>query len=211
MRNKLMQILKLTCVSCVAALLCTFCIYKFFPQYLCYIVYDVHESQLYEKEDKLVEANAQYTETFVSTSPYIKAIAFNLKERDENAVTGKYIEGKLIDSSGKILAVEQYQLKESIVDIYCEFPFEQWVVPGEAYQFVINFPDCEDVYVTFGPGDVGPAEHIKLTCNGNSMSQNLYLRYIYGQYSKKLLVMWFLVFFISAYMLGELLGNCRKK
>ena len=126
MKDKLMPIIKLTLVSCCVSLLCTVCVYNFFPQYLCYIVYDVHESHLYEKEDRQIAANAQYVETFVPTCNYIKVIAFNLKERDENAVSGKVIEGKLVDAKGKILAEDGYVLKESPNDIYCEFQLEQW-------------------------------------------------------------------------------------
>lgn len=209
MKSEFVHVIKLLCAACVISLLCTAAVYRFFPQYLCYIVYDVHESDFGEREDKQIKANAQYVEKFIPTCNYIKDIAFNLKAR-EGSNTSEYITGSLVDDGGKVLAESRYELKESEIDVYCEFAIEKWVDVGREYQFVINFPDSEDVYVTFGTNDMS-LEHVQLLCDNEEVEQSMYLRYTYGCYSKKLLAMWFLTFVICAYLLGELLTRRGKE
>lgn len=212
MKNKWKSVLLLLGASCLAALVCTFCIYKIFPQYLCYAVYGVSESELYESESRRIAPGASYTEYFTPLNAYLKSIAFNLESgMGENSGELNYIKGTLLDEEGKAVAKNRILAEASDTSVYCEFPIEKWVEPGRQYRFVMEFPDSGELYVTFGPDDIGPAEHGRLLQGTESADFGMYLRYVYGSYSKKLLALWFLIFFVSAYLLGECFLNYGKQ
>lgn len=201
-------VLKLIIISGLVGLLCTYSLYAFCPRFLCYVVYDVRESDSALIENKTVEGNAQYTEYFKPVNSYIKSIYIHVKSAKAPEDTAERICGTLIDRNGKIVKESFYEIENAIRNLYCEFPIEKWVEDGQEYQFVITFPDCDDIEITFGPCEIGPDEHVRLLYNGEEIDENIFLRYSYGTYSKKLLAMWFLVFFISSYLLGE---SCIKR
>lgn len=209
MKNKLIDIIILCIISGVISIACTWCVYNVFPQFLCYAVYDVHESNLQEKEDKPVSGQ-EYVETFVPVNSYIKTIAISVTTEDNDDVYEDYIVGKLIDNNGKTLAQDKYEISSGMSLEYCEFEFEKWVMPGEEYQFVLTFPEREDVLVTFCSLDAGPVEHVSLQGGQQSDVENMYMRYVYGTYSKKLLAIWLLGFFIGAYFVVEQISHMLK-
>lgn len=210
MKNKLIDIIILCIISGVISIACTWCVYNVFPQFLCYAVYDVHESNLQEKEDKPVSGQ-EYVETFVPVNTYIKTIAISVTTEDNDDVYEDYIVGKLIDNNGKPLAQDEYEISPGMSLEYCEFEFEKWVTSGEEYQFVLTFPEREDVLVTFCSADAGPVEHVSLQGGQQSDAENMYMRYVYGTYSKKLLAIWLLGFFIGAYFVVEQISHMLKE
>ncbi len=201
MKNKLKDIIILCIASGVISVVCTLGVYYLFPQYLCYTTYDVHASDLQGKEEKSV-AGAEYVETFIPTSSYLKNIAISVTTDKSDESYEEYVVGKLTDASGKVIARDSCELSAGMSLEYCEFNIEKWVTPGEEYQLLLDFPEREDVYVTFCAADAGPDEHVKLE-GGLSDAENMYMRYIYGTYSKKLLLIWAVVFFVGAYFLIE--------
>lgn len=209
MKSNLLHIAKLISISCVVGLFCTIGVYRFFPQYLCYNVYNASENDLYEKEDKLIESNEQYKEIFTPTADYIKCIEFYAKGESEK--DSQYVTGKLIDAAGKLIVECMCEIKKSESGAYCTFDIEKWIEPGVQYQFIMDFSECSNLYVTFGPSGLAPVEHVKLLKGNEEVAQSMYLRYVYGCYSKKLLTMWFLAFFVCAYMLVEWIFDRGKE
>ena len=202
MKNNWTAILKLCILSGVISIVCTWGVYQFFPKFLCYVVYDVHESDLQEQWDRII-SNEEYIETFTPTNSYIKTIAISITTQKGDEEYEGYVVGRLTDGRGKLIAQDKYLLSAGMSHEYCEFEIEKWVTPGEEYQFCLVFPEEENVSVTFCAADAGPAEHVNLQGKQQSETRNMYLRYIYGTYSKKLLAIWLLVFFIGAYLLTE--------
>lgn len=203
MKSKLKGVIVLFGVSCAAALLCTLCIYKVFPQYLCYTVYDVSESDLYERESRRIAPGTVYTEQFTPRNSYLKSIAINLETVEKLIEKPESLEAVLSDEKGKTLEKAKVTPEYAKKAVYCEFPVEKWVAPGKEYQFMIKFPEQTETIVTFGPADIGPEEHIRLISEEEEPDGSMYFKYVYGSYSKKLLVFWFLVFFVSACYIGE--------
>lgn len=201
MKNKIKDIIILCIVSGVISVIGTLGVYYLFPQYLCYAIYDVHASDLHGKEEKPV-AGGEYVETFIPTSPYLKNIAISVTTEKSDEIYEEYVVGKLTDASGKVIARDSCELSAGMSLEYCEFTVEKWVTPGEEYQLWLDFPEREDVLVTFCVTDAGPAEHVSLT-GGLSDKENMYMRYTYGTYSKKLLAIWAVAFFVGAYFLIE--------
>lgn len=212
MKEKIKELSIKIGIVCMVSLVCTAIFYRFFPQYLCYQVMAVNESKLYDAELYEMEQGASYTEYFKPQRNYLKSIALNLAPRKiKKGDTIYEIKALLKNKNGKIIEESVFLLENLYASTYCEFKIEKWVKSGEEYLLEIQFPDCEGVYVTFGPSDIGPAEHVQLTEGDTVIDENMYMRYIYGTYSKKLLAFWFVVFFISTYMLGESIAMLVKK
>lgn len=219
MKNSLKILTVLLAFSLITASVGTFAVYQFFPQYLCYAVYDVHESNLDQRQDKAVEPGSRFSEYFTPQNSYLKSMVFNAgrivsqeeqEADDANGNLGDFVDGKLLDSSGKILAESKIMLTDIRENTFCTFNFETWVDTGQQYELSIVFPDSQDLMITFGSEDSGPSEHNVLMINGAESKDNLYLQYVYGSYSKKLLLFWFLIFFLSAYLAGEKFINDTK-
>lgn len=216
MKNALKRILILSAFSVLTAILGTLLIYKVFPQYLCYEVYDVSEGNVTSYEDRKVLAGEQYEVIFVPQKEYIKNIAININQSltaGEMEHSQPYeIAATLTDGQGKVLTEDTYVIKKSDVRtrIYCDFVVEKWIKPEEQYLLTIRFPNENSVYATFIGQDACSAEHISLQKNGELCNDILYMRYVYGTYSKKILVLWFAVFFVIFYWIGEAVTSYKK-
>ena len=200
-------------VSGVLAFLGAYVVYKFFPQYLCYVVYDVSEADLYEKEEKAVASGAQYTEYFVPQNAYLKSIivSMGVKTAKSDMDDGQYVAASLVDEENNVLAESKLWVEASDKLSFCEFEIERWVDSEGVYGLVLEFSDSGGVFVTFVPSDAGPQEHQRLIYENEVLGENIYLQYVYGSFSKKLLAMWFLVFFVSVGLLGECFLRHGKK
>ncbi|MCM1113592.1 MAG: hypothetical protein NC399_10105 [Muribaculum sp.] len=214
MKNSVKTMLILSVISLAAGLLGSGIVYRFLPRYLCYVVYDVSASDSSAHEDREIAPGAQYDEYFTPRSSYIKSIEINLNavaKGEKAGMDGGAVTGILRDENGKVLSKKQYTVSGEDVrrQLYCEFPFETWVRTDRQYRLSLSFPEKEGIVVTFDP-DGGCAEHVALWENGAETQDALYMRYVYGAYSKKLLLMWFLAFFVSAYFLGECAVGFRR-
>ena len=194
MKESKKKIALLMSITSVMSILLMLFLYFGVPQYLCRTVYGVNESDLSLMEVIEVPANTQITETFVPASNYIKSVAASFRVSESVAQDYQYITGKLLDNKGNVLSESSNELS-LYVDVYdCEFEVEKWVDTSEEYYFSIEMPNCKGVSAVFVPQEAGPTEHVQLSCGNEVVLQNLYLRYTYGSYSKKLLVMYFLIF-----------------
>ena len=192
-------------------------IYKVFAQYLFYEIYNVSETVMAAPVDWEVAAGAQYEEYFVPQSDYLKSISINVNQTatlELNDTPENYrIQAVLKEDSGKIVKEAGYMVKATDVRerIYCQFNFETWVEAGQQYQLALVFPENQKVSVTFG-GETGhPAEHVALNAAGNEIAEAMFVRYIYGTYSKKLLLLWFMVFFVTGYWLCQGVSECLSQ
>ena len=197
MKNKMRKLTLLLIGGIVFSLLFTGIIYLFFPQYLCFAVYDVSEGDLYQKEELEMHSGSRLMEHFVPWNDYLIGVNIGVK-REEN---DNEIIGRLWDNQGKMIAESGF----SVRDVAYEFMFYKWVKPGQEYQLEILLPEENQsaVIITFGPNDSGAVEHNITYIDGISSDKVLYVRYIYGTYSKKLLAFWLIVFFLCGFMIGE--------
>lgn len=192
-------------------------VYKVFTQYLFYEIYNVSETVMAAPVDWEVAAGAQYEEYFVPQSDYLKSISINVNQTatlELNDAPEDYrIQAVLKDASGKVVREAGYMVKATDVRerIYCQFNFETWVKAGQQYQLALVFPENQKVSVTFG-GETGhPAEHVALNTAGNEIAEAMFVRYIYGTYSKKLLLLWFMVIFVTGYWLCQGVSECLSQ
>ncbi len=185
-------------------------LYGFFPQYLCYAVYDVSEGGFYQREELELAPGTWVTEYFVPQNKYLTGVSIGVvREENQNVLVGR-----LSDSGGEILEERRFALTE--VDY--EFPFQRWVKPGEQYRLDILFPEENQSSVTIiaGEENMGAVEHISSYIGELPLENALGISYVYGTYSRKLLVFWFLVFFLGGLMAGETIlhalsrKTCRK-
>ena len=209
MKSKFKSMLILSALSVLLAGLGIGLVYKVFTQYLFYEIYNVSETVMAAPVDWEVAAGAQYEEYFVPQSNYLKSISINVNQTatlELNDTPQDYrIQAILKDASGKKVKEAGYTVKATDVRerIYCQFSFEKWVKAGQQYQLSLVFPENQKVSVTFG-GETGhPAEHVALKESENEITEAMFVRYIYGTYSKKLLVLWFMVFFVTGYWLCQ--------
>ncbi|MCH5343496.1 MAG: hypothetical protein J1E64_05600 [Acetatifactor sp.] len=179
----------------------TFAIYRLFPQYLCYTVQNVHASELYDRQDLELSKAVRYMEYFTPTGDYIKSIFINLRGNTQNDETR--VSGTLLEEGGNVIARSNFEVGDIQDSAFREFSIEKWVNAGQVYQFVVDFPADADVSVTFGPEDIGPEEHVSGELDGRNDEGVMYMQYSYGSYSRKLLAFWFLVFTVSAYLIGD--------
>lgn len=217
MKSKLKSMLIMSALSVLIAGFGMSLIYKVFTQYLFYEIYNVSETVMAAPMDWEVEAGAQYEECFVPQSDYLKSISINVNQTatlELNDTPEDYrIQAVLKDDSGKIVKEAGYTVRATDVRerIYCQFHFETWVKPGQPYQLSVIFPENQKVSVTFG-GETGhPAEHVTLNAAGNEIAEAMFVRYIYGTYSKKLLLLWFMVFFVIGYWLCQSVAEWRSE
>lgn len=195
------HLLCLVVVSLLTGILGTLAVYRYFPQYLCYTVRDAYTSDLYESREQTLGSGLEYTEIFVPRESYVMSIIIRLTGTAEQSQ--KVITGKLINEEGKVIGSSKTLIGRVENSVFCEIPIGKWLKPGERYRLAIVFPEEEELAVTMGPGDIGPDEHIGAEIDGEPAENSLYLQYVYGSYSKKLLGVWFLVFCLSGYLLGE--------
>ncbi len=191
-------------------------LYFCFPQFLYQLTYDVHESDLYEQEVREVLPGTVFTEVFSPEQPFVRAIGLHVKRES----TDDEIVGRLYDESGKLIAQDSFRLR----NVEYAFDFRKRLDTGRTYQLEILVPEHNEnpVKLTFGPEGIGPGEHIFFQRGGiagenqnadirdadvrhvaDSQSEILYMQYIYGTYSRKLLGLWVLVFAVTGLMLGE--------
>ena len=200
MKNKMIKrFLLLIGGSIVFSVLLTGIVYRFFPQYLCYSVYDASEGDVYQKEEAEMNAGSRLTEHFVPQNDYLMGVNIEVR-REEN---DNKIIGRLLDSQGKLIVESSF----SVNDAFYEFSFGKWVKSGQEYQLEIVLPEenRSAVMITLGPNDTSASEHRVTYIDGAVSGEALYVRYIYGTYSKKLLVYWLLVLFLCGFMIGEAL------
>lgn len=209
MKSKIKTMLIWSALSVLLAGLGVGLVMKVFTQYLFYEIYHVSETVLAVPVDREVEPDSVYEECFVPQSDYLKSISINInqlatQELNEN-LSDYRIQAILKDASGKVVREAGYTVRAADVRerIYCQFSFETLVNPGEQYRLVLVFPKDQTVSVTFGNAEGHPTEHVTLTASGSVVEDAMYVRYIYGTYSKKLLLLWFLVFFLIGYWLCQ--------
>ena len=215
MKNNGRLLAGLLLFSLAAGVAGTMVIYKFFPKYLFHTVYMIHESGTDgEMEDKNIAGSTQYTEHFYPKLPYLKSIVLHMGSMDEvsEEIAGNMaVDMKLLRDDGKVLA-QSSLLPEPMKGFrFQEFPMESWVESGREYRAVITFPDRSDLYITSSLTPIGPGEHAALEINGEESGETLYIQYRYGTYSKKLLAVWFAVFFMAAFMIGEYAAGKHRK
>lgn len=207
MKNKSRLLVGLLILSLASALAGTVVIYKFLPKYLFQSVYIVHESGIGgESELTKIEENTQYTEYFYPTEPYLKSIVLHMGstgEEPRNLDRNMTVNMKLLRDDGKVLAQSNLPLEAVGGLAYQEFSLESWVGVGKEYRALITFPERSDLHITASKEEIGPEEHSALLINGEKSEETLYMQYLYGTYSKKLLMLWFLVFFVGIFMIGE--------
>ncbi|MCM1551682.1 MAG: hypothetical protein NC092_03210, partial [Butyrivibrio sp.] len=167
------------------------------PQYLYYYVYDVSENDLYRTETQELLPGMQLTEQFIPRYRYLTGVTIGAKrENSDNRLVGR-----LRNEQGRVIAESQFDLR----DTDYTFTFDEWVKPEQQYQLEVLFPDDNPspVTITFGPGDSAPNEH-QMSYIGDTPSDDaLYIRYIYGTYSRKLLAFWLIILFVGGFMIGE--------
>lgn len=197
--------------AAVFAAAATGILYLCFPQFLYQLTYDVHESDLYEREVREVLPGTAFSEVFSPAQPFVKAIGLHV----ERESTDDEIVGRLYDESGKLIAEDSFRLR----NVEYAFDFRKRLDTDKIYQLDIIVPEYNEnpVRFTFGPEDIGPGEHISFQNGGadagtenadiqdrsTQHTEILYMQYIYGTYSRKLLGLWVLVFALTGLMLGE--------
>ncbi len=198
--NKRRQLFLFLIVALLISLLCTGVLYFLFPRFLCCPVYSTSESNLYQGEEMEVEGAAELKEFFVPLNNYIKEIAIHIRKDSEEQMSriAGTASAVLTDSKDHIAARDRVRLEEGG---FILFDIESWVKPGQKYQLQLTLENCENVYLAAGSKDIGPEEHDFLLKNGQETEKCIYIRYIYGCYTKKLLALWFLTFFCAACVL----------
>ena len=206
-------------ISVLSAIISIIILFFFFPQYLCYTVHATSESIIYDAEEVSIEPESIYIETFSPIYSYVKTISIHIGCNTD--LSGQKIVGQFMDEQGRIIEECTYQISQDDIYNYAEFKIEEWVKVGHEYKFAIIFPPCEGIKILYGPQSIGPDEHVSLSLDSQLTEDNIYMRYIYGNYSKKLLLLWFLAFFSVEYLIFEniyelveshkfIIGNNRK-
>ncbi len=201
MKNKIKNAILLCSGAAVFAILATIVLYQCFPQLLYTVVYDVRQSDLYEKDVIEVAPGTTYTEIFSPEQPFVQAIGIHVSRK---ATEDKVI-GRLYDEGGRLLGEDSFLLS----DVDYQFAFKKKLDTAKTYRLEIIFAEDNEnsLMVTFGPEGIGPSEHISFQNDDQSSDRSaeeiLYMEYVYGTYSKKLLALWALVFFISGLVVGE--------
>lgn len=200
------------CISGGIGLVGCIVVYTLFPQLLCRVVQDVHASNLYQKQQMSVDENISYTECFVPQQySYIKNIILHVVNAEQGKENGDmedddqfnlHANMELTDDLGRVLIKKKYTFL-GMNEAFIEFPIEKWVIPGKSYKFKVTFTSNVKVYLTCGPADIGPDEHQVLEIDGEKSEKALYMEYVYGTYSKKLLLFWFCAFFSSFSLVVE--------
>lgn len=193
-------------ISVAAAVLLTGILYYVFPRFLCYSVFAVSENDGYSEEKMQPAEMEEYTEEFIPANNYIKEIDIHVQEdaKITDDPTGeRLLYATLLDAGGSDVVKDKIPIEKGG---YIQFKIEKWVKAGQKYQLKLMFENCEDILVTLGEEETKPMEHQRFMINDAETKEILYMRYVYGGYSKKLLFMWFISFW---FMAGALL--CCKK
>lgn len=197
MRDKVTGLIKMFIFGMIIGVACTCVLYRFFPQYLCYAVYDVGGDRLSDIENREVNPGTGLTEYFTPNHVFLTGIIVNAQRQDSEDV----IECRLFNSRRKLLAEDMFTLR----DPSYEFRFNKWVTPGETYQLEITLPESNTgaIITTFGTAEIGTSEHISSYMDDVQTQDTLYIQYVYGTYSRKLLAFWFLMFFLGGIMIWD--------
>lgn len=206
-RKGMREIGLLSLCALLIGVFCTFILYRFFPQYLCYTMQDIHASDPYERSDLGLSKGMRYTEYFTPTGDYLKSILINLRGNVEGDET--LMSWTLLEEDSSVVAKSSVPVGDIVDSVFYEFSIEKWVKNGQVYQFIIEIPADEGVSVTFGPADIGPEEHVNSLLNEGNDESVMYMQYSYGSYSRKLLIFWFLIFTVSAYLIEECFWHRR--
>lgn len=216
MKNNCRTLASLLIFSFVIALLGAAVLYKLFPESLFKIVYIVHESGGTEEERiiKNIQGNSQYIEYFHPEESYLKSIVLHmgcLGDLSQDSNRNMTVNMKLLKNDGAVLT-EKNLLLEAIEGLrFQEISVESFVETGQEYRVLITFPDSGNLFITTSMKEIGPGEHVRLMVNGEKSEETLYMQYIYGAYSRKLLMMWFLVFFATVFLIVERWFFIRRK
>lgn len=186
-------------------------LYLCFPQFLYQLTYDVHESDLYEREVREVLPGSVFTEVFTPAQPFVRAIGLHV----ERESTDDELVGRLYDESGKLIAEDSFRLR----NVEYAFDFKKRLDTDKTYrlEILVSEHNANPVRLTFGSEDIGPEEHVSFQSSESSAEERntddmagsaprteiLYMQYIYGTYSRKLLGLWVLVFAVAGLMTAE--------
>lgn len=190
-----------------------------YPKALYRLTYDVHTSDLYEKQEREIAPGSVLRETFRPQSSFIKTIGIHAAR----STSSDSLQCILYDESGKSIARSSFCLQD---ETYA-FTIDKRLDTSKQYVLEITAPTSnqEAITLTFGPADIGPSEHISFEASFEDSFESsyessyevspedgenqplLYMEYIYGTYSKKLLAVWMLCFFTIGLFLGEQLLN----
>lgn len=177
------------------------------PKALYRLTYDVHTSDLYEKQEREIAPGSVLRETFRPQSSFIRSIGLHAAR----STSPDSLQCILYNESGKSIARSSFCLQD---ETYA-FTIDKRLDTSKQYVLEITAPTSnqETITLTFGPADIGPSEHISFEASyevspeDGENQQLLYMEYIYGTYSKKLLAVWMLCFFTIGLFLGEQLLN----
>ena len=208
MKNKLKIILLCLAVSIVVSCIAGFVIIRCFPQYLYYQVYDEHSSSLAD-EKMVVSSKAEYVENFVPTCQYLKNVAIKpvYDELKEESV----IQYKLTDGKGNDVVEGAIRLPKVINTEYIVLKIEKSVIPGDTYSLHFKVEGAENVEILCSKGQIGPQEHVSFCKDGVKQEISIFVKYTYGTYSKKLLLLWIAMFFSISFMICESFMEFKRR
>lgn len=197
MDNRWRNLVLLIAGGMVFGVLATGIMYRFFPQFLCYAVYAASEGSLDQAEAAGMSPGTRLVEQFVPRFQYLTGVNIGVRREETDDV----VVGRLLDGQGKVMAESRFALWEADYVL----AFNEWVEPGRQYQLEIIFPESNrsEIMVTLESEDSGAEEHVMSYMEENPLDKALYVCYIYGTYSRKLLAFWFIVLFTGGCMIME--------
>lgn len=161
-----------------AALLCTGILYYFFPSLICHTVYMVEEYGTDAMDEYPMQEKEIIERTFTPSGNYLKAVGIHVAlegAANDEKWEGLTTKAQLYQGDRRVA-----EGKESVTSNgFVEVPIEKWVDSGKAYRVVFSF-------------ETDKAINLKMGADG------IYMQSIYGSYSRKLLVLWFLAFWCIA-------------
>lgn len=208
MKNKIKTILLCVAVSTIVSSIAGFVIIRCFPQYLYYHIYDEHSSSLADEKLEIL-SDAEYLENFVPTCQYLKSIA--IKPAYDELKEETMIQYKLTDGEGNDVVKGAILLPKVMNTEYIVLKIEKGVIPGDTYSLLFNVEGSESVEILCSKEQIGPREHVSFCKDGVKQEINIFAKYTYGTYSKKLLLLWFVMFFSVSFMICESIISFKIK
>lgn len=208
MKNKIKIILLCVAVSTIVSSIAGFVIIRCFPQYLYYHIYDEHSSSLADEKLEIL-SDAEYVENFVPTCQYLKSIA--IKPAYDELKEESMIQYKLTDGEGNDVVKGAILLPKVMNTEYIVLKIEKGVIPGDTYSLLFNVEGSESVEILCSKEQIGPQEHVNFCKDGVKQEINIFAKYTYGTYSKKLLLLWFVMFFSVSFMICESIISFKIK
>ncbi len=201
--------IKICILSFILSMVGMFVLYFFFPKMFCNYVYDVHTNYSGDEEYKPEESHKEYQEIFIPTYNYIKNINVYILCNEQTVNQNVFV--CLVNEKGNTIRQETFTISSNnnIYDLV--FEVEKWVSPEERYKLVLSMESTENMYVPLGLYDNKTPEHVELLADNESVESNLYLQYVYGTYSKKRLILWFIAFYISAFFIVDSCARITKE